>query len=79
MLMITNAFNIHLNIEQSILINTSSVIMSLKQLMMNTFSNQIMQLNNNTQISIPVNIQFNSTILLRVRRFLYRFFYDNYP
>ena len=69
--MITSALNIHLNIEQSVILNTSSIIKTLKKMMVNTYSNQTIELSNNTKISIPDNLHFNlsenSTILLRVR------------
>jgi len=70
MLSITNALNVHLNIEQSISINTSSIIMSLKRLFGSTMSNQSIDLNDQTQIWLPDNLQLNSTISLRVKSFL---------
>jgi hypothetical protein len=69
MLSITNALNVHLNIEQSISINTSSIIMSLKRLFGNTMSNQSIDLNDQTQIWLPDDLQLNSTISLRVKSF----------
>jgi hypothetical protein len=69
--MLTNALSIHLNIEQSILINTSSIIVFLKKMTIDSLSNQIIQLNDNTQIFLPKDLNFNlttnSTILLQVR------------
>jgi hypothetical protein len=73
--MLTNALNIHLNIEQSMIINTSSIIMFLKKMTTDTLSNQIIQLNDNTQIFFPKNLNLNltttSTILLRVKTFVH--------
>jgi hypothetical protein len=72
--MLTNALNKHLNIEQSMIINTSSIIMFLKKMTIDKLSNQIIQLNDNTQIFSPnnlyLNLTNNSTILLRVRHFV---------
>jgi hypothetical protein len=69
--MLTNALSIHLNIEQSILINTSSIIVFLKKMTIDSLSNQMIQLNDNTQIFLPedsnLNLTINSTILLQVR------------
>jgi len=73
MLSITNALNVHLNIEQTVAINTSSIIMSLKRLFTNTMSNQSIDLNDQTQILLPDNLQFNSTISFRVKSFLYKY------
>jgi hypothetical protein len=68
--MITNALNVHLNIEQSTLINTTSIIMSQKIMTMDTLSSQMIKLTENTQISLPedlfLNSTTNSTISLRV-------------
>jgi hypothetical protein len=73
--MLTNALSIHLNIEQSMIINTSSIIMFLKKMTIDTLSNQIIQLNDNTQIFFPnnlnLNLTTNSTILLRVKTFVH--------
>lgn len=65
--MITKALNIHLNIEQSILINTSSIIMLLKKMNNETLSNQMIELNNNIQITLLEDLKFNSIVSLRVR------------
>ena len=79
MSMITNALSIHSNIEQSIVINTSSIIMFLKKMTIDTLSNQMFKLNNNTQITLPnqlsLNLTTNSTVSVRVRHF--SFFNDN--
>jgi hypothetical protein len=72
--MITNALNVHLNIEQSLIINTSSVIISLEKITIETLSNKSIQLNNNALIRFPsgINLNFsqNSSVLLRVCLFL---------
>jgi hypothetical protein len=73
--MLTNALNIHLNIEQSMIINTSSIIMFLKKTTIDTLSNQMIRLNDNTQIffskDLNLNLTTNSTILLRVKTFVH--------
>ena len=72
--MITNALLIHLNVEQVFIFNTSSIIMVLKKINVNTLSNQIIQLNANTEVRLPsdlnVNVSSNSTVSLRVRFFV---------
>lgn len=69
--MITNALNLHLNIEQSFLINTSSIIIFLKKMIIDTLSNQTIYLNDKSQVFLPDDLYFNlttdSTIVLRVR------------
>jgi hypothetical protein len=70
MSMITNALNLHLNIQQSTLVNTSSIIMSLKKMTIDTLSNQMINLNDNTQIYLPNDLQLNSTNSFRVRQSL---------
>ena len=71
MSMITNALNMYLNIEQSNLINTSSVIMFSKKMTSDTLSNQTIHLNDKSDVFFPDDLDFdlttNSTILLRVR------------
>jgi hypothetical protein len=73
--MLTNALSIHLNIEQLMIINTSSIIMFLKKMTTDTLPNQIIQLNDNTQIfflhNLNLNLTTNSTILLRVKTFIH--------
>jgi hypothetical protein len=70
MSMITNALNLHLNIQQSTLVNTSSIIMSLKKMTIDTLSNQMINLNDKTQIFLPNDLQLNSTNSFRVRQSL---------
>ena len=68
--MITNTLNVYLNIEQSLIINKSSIIFSLQKITINTISNKTIQLNGNAQIKFPSTINFNfsqnSSVLLRV-------------
>jgi hypothetical protein len=71
--MIANALSVHLNIEQSLIIDTASVIFSLQRITINTLSNKTIQLNGNTQIRFPSTINLNlsqdSSVLLQVRLF----------
>ena len=53
--LITSMLNIHLNIEQSLIINTSQVFMSLQTTAFQSLSNQIL----NGQIKLPRNISSN--------------------
>lgn len=76
--MITDALKIHLNIEQMMSINTSSILMTLKRISANITSSQRIDLNDRTQILFPDNLHLNatknSTISLRVRFFLCKYF-----
>jgi hypothetical protein len=67
-LTITNALNVYLNIEQSLIINTSSIIISLQKIRINTIPNKTIQMNDNAQIRFPSKINFNfsqdSSVLL---------------
>jgi hypothetical protein len=69
--MLTNALNMHLNVEQSLIVNTSSVIMFLQRIAINALPNLTIQLNNNAQIRLPSTINFNlnndSSVTLRVK------------
>ena len=60
----------HLNINQLLIVNTSSVIMSLQRIAMDAFPNKTIQLNNNAQIRLPSTINLNltngSSVVLRV-------------
>jgi hypothetical protein len=80
--LLTSALNIHLNIGQNSIINTSSVFMSLQTLSVESLSNIVVQqIGINTQIHMPstfsLNISNTSTISLRVR-FLEFSFFDNF-
>lgn len=72
--MISNALNLHMNINQSLIVNTSSSIMSLQKVEINTLPNKTIQLNNNAQIKLPsiinLNVTNNSSVIMRVRFFL---------
>ncbi|CAF3969202.1 unnamed protein product, partial [Adineta steineri] len=59
--LLTSTLNIHLNIEQSILINTSQVLMSLKTKTVEIFSNKYIQQIENAQIQFPENLNLNYT------------------
>jgi tRNA(Leu) C34 or U34 (ribose-2'-O)-methylase TrmL len=64
----------HLNINQSLIVNTSSVIMSLQRVEINTLPNKIIQLNDHAQIKLPstinLNISNSSSVIMRVNFFL---------
>ncbi|UJR10866.1 hypothetical protein I4U23_015053 [Adineta vaga] len=62
---ITTALSIHQNIGQSNLMNTSSIIMTLKKLPSNSTLNQTIQLNDISHIQFPNNLYLNSTISIR--------------
>jgi hypothetical protein len=68
--MITNVLKVDLNIEQSLIINTSSVIFSLQRITIDTVSNKTIQLNDNAQIKFPSTINLNlsgdPSVLLQV-------------
>lgn len=63
-----------MNINQSIIINTSSTIISLERVEINILPNKTIQLNNNAQIRLPstinLNISNNSSVVMRIK-FLY--------
>jgi hypothetical protein len=65
---------VHLNIEQFLIINTSSIIISLQKIRINTIPNKTIQLNDNAQIRFPSIIKFNlsqdSSVLLEVSLFV---------
>ena len=62
--LITSSLNNHLNLNQSLIINTSSVYFLLEKIDPNLLSNRTIN-----QISLPTNLSVptNSTILLRVK------------
>jgi hypothetical protein len=68
--LLTSALNIYLNIGQSLLMNTSSVFMSLETTSFQSLSNKLIQQIGNSHIQIPSNFSSNSningTISLRV-------------
>jgi hypothetical protein len=65
--LLTSALNIHLNIRQSLTMNTSSVFMSLETISINSLSNKVIQQVGNAQIYLPSNItNDDQTVSLRV-------------
>jgi hypothetical protein len=74
MSLLTSALNIHLNIGQNLVMNTSSVFMSLETITIKSLSNKLVQQTGNAQIQIPSNFESNSTndasISLRVDLFV---------
>jgi hypothetical protein len=57
---ISAALKVHLNVGQSITINTSSVFFFMETLLMKSLSNKLIQLAGNAQIHFPSH--FNSTM-----------------
>jgi hypothetical protein len=68
--LLTSTINIHLNIEQSSLINTSEVFMSLETKLFESLSKKIIKQIGNAQIQLPsnfnTNISSNSIVSIRV-------------
>ncbi len=69
--LLTAALNIHLNIGQNLLMNTSSVFMSLETISLESLSNKLIRPVGNAQIQLPSNLNSNindndQTISLRV-------------
>lgn len=68
---LSRILSMHLNINQSLIFNTSSVIMSLQRVEINTLSNRTIQLNDNAQIKLPstmnLNIDNSSSVVIRVK------------
>jgi len=66
--LLTSILNIHLNIGQKFLINTSEIFMSLETITVQTLLNKTIQQIGNGQIFIPSNfhLNYNETISLRV-------------
>jgi hypothetical protein len=60
--LLTSALNIYLNIGQSLLMNTSSVFMSLETTSFQSLSNKLIQQIGNSHIQIPSNFSSNSNI-----------------
>jgi hypothetical protein len=69
-LLLTSSLNIHLNIGQNTIINTSNVFMSLETQTIEYISNKIIKQVENSQIYIPSTFNTNTTnnqiILIRV-------------
>lgn len=65
---ITSVLNVHLNLNQTILINTTSIYFSLEKLEKASLSDRL----NSSGIYFPLNIhEINETILVRVSSFRY--------
>ncbi|UJR24498.1 hypothetical protein I4U23_005873 [Adineta vaga] len=68
---ITNILQLHLNIDQKILINTSSIIYSLEKISIYSLSNKFIELSSNSRIKFPSTFQLltindtKSILLLR--------------
>ncbi|CAF4254278.1 unnamed protein product [Rotaria sp. Silwood2] len=59
--LLTSSLNIHLNLGQNLLINTSETFMSLETISIESLSNRIVEQLGNTQFRIPSNFTFNKT------------------
>ena len=68
---LTSILNIHLNIGQETIMNTSEVFMSLETRLLNSLSNKQIKQVGNAAIRLPSNFQTNisqnSTVSIRVR------------
>ncbi len=68
--LITSSLNIHLNIGQNLIMNTSSVFMSLETTSISSLTNKLIQQVGNAQIRIPSNFNLitndDTSISLRV-------------
>ena len=73
--LISRALNSHMNINQSITVNTSSMIMSLEKVPLETLPNKTISLTSYASIKLPSKIQFNlndnSSVIMRVKSFLF--------
>ena len=71
--LLTETLRIHLNVGQSMTMNTSSVFMTTQTLTIQSLSQRTIRQPDNAQIQLPANIQVSSTggssISLRVRSF----------
>ena len=76
------SINIHLNLEQNFIINTSEVFSSLKTLSCQSLSNQILKQVGNALVQFPSqfnsNLNQNQTISLRVNYFFFFQFFILY-
>ena len=76
------SINIHLNLEQNLIINTSKVFSSLKTLSFQSLSNQILKQVGNALVQFPSqfnsNLNQNQTISLRVNYFFFFQFFILY-
>jgi len=58
--LLTSALNIHLNLGQSLIMNTSSLYMSFETIDTQSLSNKLIKQIENAEIQLPSNLQFNS-------------------
>ncbi len=76
--LITSALNVHLNIDQNMIMNLSSVFMSLERISFQSLTNKLINQIENAQIYIPSNFHSNLTdnkpVSLRVCFFLFLFY-----
>ncbi|UJR17432.1 hypothetical protein I4U23_004327 [Adineta vaga] len=66
---LTAAFQVHLNIEQKFILNTTSIFFSLEKLLIQSLPNKLIQLSGNGQIKLPENFNLipNSTDIVLLR------------
>ena len=73
MRLISSSLNIHLNIGQSFVTNTSQAFMSIEAVSINSIANKLIRQSDDAQIQLPTNVVLNqsndSTVLIRVRCF----------
>lgn len=74
--LLTSALNIHLNIGQNLMFNTSSIFLSLETISIDSLANKIIQPMNNAQIQLPLNFSQNQTLSLRVCLSTLKFCFD---
>jgi hypothetical protein len=61
MRLLTHALSIHLNVDQHVTINTSSIFMQIGRLMLTSLNNHVLQRTSSTRIHLPSNIHSNLT------------------
>ncbi|CAF1309622.1 unnamed protein product [Rotaria magnacalcarata] len=59
--LISSALNIHLNLDQSLTINTSSIFMSMETISVDSLSNKSVEQIGEARIQMPSNLQFSAT------------------
>lgn len=65
-LLIISSLNIHLNQNQSLTINTSSIIIILEKISINSISNKLFKLIEKAQFNISSNFNLNQFVLFQV-------------
>jgi len=73
--LLTSALNIHLNLGQSLIMNTSSLYMSFETIDTQSLPNKLIKQIENAEIQLPSNLQFNSitnSSTLRARSIVHR-------